>query len=218
MARPVKSGTPVGVMKRAARRYRPPLRQLRLSKEHRNLPVPADYDWIYDALSEAACVTAVAGTTSQQVLAAFGADTSVDLDQDDAYGGGDEHPAAVAVKDVPGGVVAVELNGFQGSLENVLGRLSRLGPTASIFWNVNDDNAFSCAREGKIVATVDMYDAEDPDDVELPADLMPLFVTADDDGVSMWAVGAAMVEAFTAVPFTREAIEEAAPFHPIPSA
>ncbi|HTW13962.1 MAG TPA: DUF6461 domain-containing protein [Nocardioides sp.] len=179
------------------------------------MPDPTAYQWIDDALSDAACVTAVAGATGQEVLAAFGADTSISLGRDDAYGY-DKYTATVAVHDVPGGVVALELNGFQGSLEPVLGRLSRLGPAASIFWNVNDDNAFTCARDGALVATVDMYDAEDPDDVDLPDDLMSLFVQADDEDASMWAVGMAMVEAFTAVRIGEKAVAAAGPFHPIP--
>jgi hypothetical protein len=76
-------------------------------------------------LGDAACLAAVVGSTSSEVL-------------------------AVSVVDVPGGVIAVEVNGFQGSLPEVIQRLSVGGATASMFWNVNDDNAFSCGRDGEI--------------------------------------------------------------------
>lgn len=180
----------------------------------------ARYEWVDDVLHEAACVTVIAGGTPADVLAAFGADTSIVLSLDDAFGGGDTYFASVAVQGVPGGVVAVEWNGFQGSRPEVLARLSGLGPTASIFWNVNDDNAFSCARDGGVVASVDMYDAEDPSGVDLPADLMGLFALAgnDEDDVSMWAVGLAMTEAFTQISVSENDVRSASRFHPIPSA
>jgi hypothetical protein len=182
------------------------------------VPDPRDYLWVHDALQEAACLTVVAGASRQELLVAFGADMSTVVDGDDIYGGGERYPASVAVQEVPGGVVAVELNGFQGTLPEVLSRASVLGPAASIFWNVNDGNAFACARAGRMVARVDMYDADDPVDVELPADLMALFVLATDGGVSMWAVGLAMVEAFTDVAVSEGAVGSAGPFHPIPGA
>lgn len=177
----------------------------------------ARYEWIGDLLQEAACVTLIAGATSADVLEAFGVDTAVVVPPEDAYGGGDVYFASVAVRDVPGGVVAVELNGFQGSVPEVLVGLSRLGRTASIFWNVNDDNAFSCASDGEVVASVDMYDAEDPSEVDLPADLVELFALAgdDEDGVSMWAVGLAMADAFTQVSVGEDDLRSASPFHPI---
>lgn len=158
-----------------------------------------DYQWVDEVLGEAACVTAVAGARAQEVLAAFRSESVT---------------APVSVQEVAGGVIAVELNGFQGSLAAVLGGLSNHGRAASIFWNVEDDNAFSCARSGRVESTVDMYDADAPADVDLPSDLMPLFVSAaDDDGVSLWAVGLAMVEAFTGMVVPEEAVRSAGPLH-----
>ncbi|MEZ0579122.1 DUF6461 domain-containing protein [Nocardioides sp. MH1] len=174
---------------------------------------PADYYWTED-LGPAACVTLVAGSTVEEVLERFGADASIILEGEDAYGGGSKYPASVAAVDVPGGVVAVEDNGYEGSRPEVLARLSAGGSAASMFWNVNDDNAFSCARDGRLVATVDMYDAEDPDGVDLPDELTELFARAGDDETDMWAVGLAMAAEFTGVRVSRESMRNLA-VHPV---
>lgn len=95
----------------------------------------------------AACVTLVAGSTIDEVLHAFGAEP--------------EHPAvdpsevpfgipAVAVAAVPGGVVAIEDNGFQGSAPAVLRLASARGPAASMYWNENADMALGLARAGVV--------------------------------------------------------------------
>ena len=168
------------------------------------MPDPSDYAWVDEVLGDAACVTAIAGATREAVLAAFRTEVSP------------RDVGAIDAHEVPGGVIAVELNGFQGARDEVLRRLSDHGRAASIYWNVEDDNAFSCARDGRVESTVDMYDAETPEDVDLPDDLMSLFVSAaEDDGVSLWAVGLAMVEACTGVVVSEEAIRAAGPPQPI---
>jgi hypothetical protein len=169
-----------------------------------------DYDWLDDVLADAACVTVVTGSTVAQVLAAFRADPAVDVPIEDAYGDGDA--GFVAVYESAGAVVAVEPNGFWASLPEHLAPLSAGGTAASMFWNVNDDNAFTCARDGVLVATVDMYDAEDADEVDLPDDLRPLFVQAAEG--DHHAVGMAMVEAFTGVRVVRADVEAIAVAHP----
>jgi hypothetical protein len=179
------------------------------------MPNPSDYEWVDDELSDAACVTAIADAAVEAVLAAFGADPSIELTGNDAFG--DDYGGAVAAHAVPGGVVAVELNGYQGSRGEVLARLSTLGLAASIFWNVEDDNAFTYASDGEVADGVDMYDAEDPEEVDLPPDLMALFVqAADDEHPMMWAVGLAMVEQFTGVAIPREAVSASSTFYAIP--
>lgn len=177
----------------------------------------SQYEWVNDVLGEAACVTLVAGATARDVLDAFGADTSIALTEEDAFGGGGTHFASVAARQVAGGVVAVELNGFQGSKPDVLVRLSQLGLTASIFWNVDDDNTFSAARQGEVVASVDMYDAADPSEVDLPADLTSLFALAGDDAedISLWSVGLAMANAFTLVAVSEDDVRSVGPFYAI---
>jgi hypothetical protein len=163
-----------------------------------------DYQWIEDSLDDAACVTVVVGKDSASVLLAFNADpsSSVPIGESDGYASGH---AYVSVLDVPGAVIAVEHNGFQGSLPEVLTAASSEGRAASMFWNVNDDNAFSCAAEGEMLASVDMYDAEDPEDTdELPEALTPLFAAAGDRDADLHAVGLAMVEEFTGIRVTPE--------------
>lgn len=61
-----------------------------------------------------------------------------------------------------------------------------------------------------------MYDAEDPDDVDLPDELMELFAIAGDDDADMWAVGLGMVEAFTGVLVPKNAVESMSTAHPMP--
>jgi hypothetical protein len=55
-----------------------------------------------------------------------------------------------------GGSGLSEYNGFQSAQPEVLKALSANGSASSMSWNVNDDNAFSCARGGELVASVDM--------------------------------------------------------------
>lgn len=174
---------------------------------------PEDYGWVHDVLFDAACVTAVAGATRAEVLAAFGADPTVQLAAGEAYGGGDKD--YVSVTEVSGGVVAVELNGFQGSLPEVLIRVAGDKGAASMFWNVNDLTAFTCARQGELLASVDMYDAEDPGDVELPDEVRSLFEAAGDEDADLHATGMAMVEAFTGIKVTADLVESMEIAHPI---
>lgn len=174
-----------------------------------------DYEWIHDSLDDAACVTVVVGKDSAGVLTAFNADPglSVSVDDSDAYADG---RAYVSVLDVPGAVIAVEYNGFQGSLPEVLGAASGDGRAASMFWNVNDDNAFSCAAGGEMLASVDMYDAEDPDGAdELPENLTALFAGAGAGDADLHATGLAMVEEFTGIRVRPEHLASMPVAHPI---
>lgn len=178
------------------------------------MPDPAAYNWIGSVLGDAACVTVVTGSSVAEVLGEFGADPSKFLVGDDVYGGGSSYPASVAVAAIEGGVVAVEFNGYHGSLSDLLVPLSEDGTAASIYWNVEDDNSFTCARHGRVVATVDMYDARHRD-IDLPEQLISLYRLAGVDGADRWAVGLAMVEAFTGVPVPRNVIASMNSSHPI---
>lgn len=179
-----------------------------------------DYDWVEDVLSDAACVTVVTGRSVADVLSAFGADPAVEVDVEDAY-----EDDMVSVVESGGAVLAVEFNGFQGSMPEVLARVTAGGGmAASMFWNVNDDNAFTCARDGELVVTVDLYDAEDAEDandagaageVELPEQVRALFASAADEEADLHATGLAMVEAYVGVPVPRAAVEAISVAHPI---
>ncbi|WP_343047203.1 DUF6461 domain-containing protein [Nocardioides thalensis] len=176
------------------------------------LATQEDYGWVHDVLFEAACVTAVAGGTRDGVLAAFGADGSVEVPVEDAFA---DEADYVSVAEVPGGAIAVEHNGFRGSLPEVLVRVAGGGVTASMFWNVNDLTAFSCVRDGVVVATVDMYDADQADNVDLPDELRELFASADRDDADLHATGMAMVETFTGVKVPADVVESMTTAHPI---
>jgi hypothetical protein len=179
-----------------------------------------DYAWIEDVFDDAACVTVVVGLDTHEVLRAFGADPSASVSIADASEAAYDEDAAgddlyVCLQTIPGAVLAVEFNGYQGSLEEVLAAASAGGKAASMFWNVEDDNAFSCAAGGRVLASVDMYDAEDPESVQLPSELVALFTPANSDGAGLHATGLAMVEQFTGVQVTREHIASLDRAYPI---
>jgi hypothetical protein len=144
-------------------------------------------------LAQAGCVTVVTGATASHVLKAFGARTDHTHTVDDAFLL--EGHAAVCVVDVPGGVVAVEINGYQGSRAEVLGPASRRGKAASIFWNVNYVVQFTCARRGRTLAMTDLGLPVEAD--ELPRSLRPLLSLTESDDADLVAVGMAMVDRFT---------------------
>jgi hypothetical protein len=94
---------------------------------------------------DAACVSLVAGSTGEQVLDAFGADPSAS--GDDA----DEDSPGVSVIEVAGGIIAIEDNGFQGSLPAVMRSASAHGRAASTLWNDVGDSAITFAEGGEIL-------------------------------------------------------------------
>ena len=179
----------------------------------------AKYSWIFDdGLDIATCVTVVPGGEADDVLRRFGADTTTTLAVDEADRI-DGIAGPIAATAVPGGVVTVEPNGFQGALEDVLLRVAGDGVAASVFWNVNDHNSFIAVRGGAVVVSIDMYDLLDADDPELllelglPDELHDLCRAAAEAQEQPWATGLAMAEVFTGVPIPRQAVSEPATFH-----
>ena len=115
------------------------------------------YRWLRrSALSEAATITVVTGSTAEDVLRAFGADParpeSLRAIGDDVIERMSADPW-VAVLDTGGAVLAVEYNGFQGADEDVLRRASAGGRAASMFWNVNALTRLSFADGGRVLAS-----------------------------------------------------------------
>jgi hypothetical protein len=166
------------------------------------------YAWLTDddatTLAQAGCVTVVTGATVSAVLNAFGARTDRTYAVDDTFLR-EAHTAACVV-DVPGGVVAVEFNGYQGSRAEVLGPASRRGKAASIFWNVNYVVQFTCARRGRTLAMTDLSLGADTD--ELPRSLRPMLSLTESDDADLVAVGMAMVDRFTGLSaLTRELVD-----------
>jgi hypothetical protein len=115
------------------------------------------YRWVRrSALSQAATVTVVTGSTAEDVLRAFGADParpeSLRRITDDVTARMSVDPW-VAVLEAGTAVLAVEYNGFQGTDGTVLCRASAGGRAASMFWNINAMTRLSFAKGGQVLAS-----------------------------------------------------------------
>lgn len=181
------------------------------------------YTWVHeDGVGVASCVTVVAGIGPDEALRRFGADTSRTLDVEIEAEDAEAYGWSIAATAVPGGVVLMEPNGFQGSREEVLLRVAGDGVAASVFWNVESDNSFVAVRAGTVVAQVDMYeflDADAPEvleNLDLPPELLPLCLEAAEVDEEPWPTGLAMAETFTGVAIPRAAVVEPATLHPLP--
>ncbi|MFD8500402.1 DUF6461 domain-containing protein [Amycolatopsis sp. NPDC059657] len=110
--------------------------------------------------SEALCLTAVRGVSVEQALVRFDAVGSGRAATLDAVGLAsvnafpDELPLVVA-GERDGWVILAENNGFQGAQPQVLSRLSEGTVAASVYWNVNLDNAIGLAHDGEALAEFD---------------------------------------------------------------
>ncbi|WDZ83632.1 DUF6461 domain-containing protein [Micromonospora cathayae] len=123
------------------------------------------YRWIHRSpLSTAATVTVVTGTTTGDVLRAFGADPDRPVRLRDLR----LQPGAdpwVAVLDTGAAVLAVEYNGYLGSRAEVLLAASAQGRAASMFWNVNAVTRLSFAERGRLLASFEPMGDVDTDPV-----------------------------------------------------
>lgn len=116
-----------------------------------------EYRWVQnDARLDAYCVTAVADGTREQVLSAFRAEPATETHTTftDAFNGFPS-PTYVLVGEVPGGVLAVEHNGWWGVRDEVAAAVSRGTTVASFYRNVNAVMAFLYAVDGQVVAMFD---------------------------------------------------------------
>ncbi|MDO9456237.1 DUF6461 domain-containing protein [Nocardioides sp.] len=174
------------------------------------------YDLVFESGADVAnCIGVVEGVSIEEVLERYGADTGRELDpeSDAAYG------FSIAAVAVDGGVVTVEPNGFQCSRPKKLQRVADGHPAASVFWNVESDNAFTLVRPGRPPVSVDLYDAfpemgtPDVTEVGLPKGLQALWQEAGSAEVEPWAAGLAMVEKTTGIVVPREAVEAPGPLY-----
>lgn len=156
--------------------------------------------WVEDGsapYSVAGCVTLAAGLSATEALTRVGADVGQPRlgSATDVVFGGHRLISAVDTEEAgaPAGAVLIEDNGYEGSQPGVLCALSRKGRAASVFWNVEGMVMFSCARRGKLVCSTEVPDVAD----ELPRALHALMRQADEEEVSLVAVGVAMAEKFT---------------------
>ncbi|MBO0657138.1 hypothetical protein J1792_31785 [Streptomyces triculaminicus] len=116
------------------------------------------------ASSEAMCVTAVTGADPADVIRAFGGDLAqarpVTLSGADVGAFDADHPC-VFVSRAGDAVVVLEDNNYQGTREEVLRPLSRLGRTSSVFWNINAHCRLSLAENGLVQSSFDMFSPDD---------------------------------------------------------
>ncbi len=121
----------------------------------------AGFRWVRDTeIGEAGCVTFVAGADVASVARCFGGRAgnaaTMTLRDVDARPGED----LVAVRSLGPWVLAVEINGWQGSRSEVLTRISRGTRAVSAFWNVNALTRFSYAVDGRVLTA---FEAMSPD-------------------------------------------------------
>ncbi|MGW6024311.1 DUF6461 domain-containing protein [Streptomyces sp. NPDC055099] len=125
---------------------------------------PEHLDELLDGLGlqEAATFTVVRGGDEDAVIQAFGGDPAharpMCLEDLREHDDGD----FILVSRSGPAVVVVENNNYQGSREEVLRPLSRLGRTASAFWNVNAVSRLSLAEDGLVSCALDMVVPDDP--------------------------------------------------------
>nr|WP_269205097.1 DUF6461 domain-containing protein [Motilibacter aurantiacus] len=118
---------------------------------------PASYAWAEQgALGEGACVTFVTNTGARTVLREYGAVPERRMvPAEDAFWSGFD---SVAVATAGRSAVLVSDNSFECTRPEVLRAVSRGGRAVSVFWNVEYDNAFSYAVDGRVVTSFDMLD------------------------------------------------------------
>ena len=115
------------------------------------------YEWAQnDPRLDAFCVTAVAGARREQVLDAFRVDRSTETPAtfEEAFNGFPA-PTYVLVDKVPGGVLAMENNGWWGVDADVVASASRAASLASYYKNVNAVMTFVHAENGVLLAMFD---------------------------------------------------------------
>ncbi|KAA9379223.1 hypothetical protein F5972_13670 [Microbispora cellulosiformans] len=105
-------------------------------------------DWFDD---EAVCVTYVRDLPAEEALLRMGATIVAEAEGEEGE---------IAAFEVGGGVVLVEPNGFAGTLDEVMARLSKDTVAATVFFNVNLDQQFVYAENGVIVTA---FEPDQPD-------------------------------------------------------
>lgn len=116
----------------------------------------ARFDWVHrSSINEAACLTLVRGAEIDRVANAFGAVTG----QMRTYDFGEyceeafalyENYSLIGVRTLGDWLLVVEDNGFQGSRNEVLRRVSEGTEAVSVYWNVAGLTRFSHATQGEV--------------------------------------------------------------------
>jgi hypothetical protein len=160
-------------------------------------------------LSDAVCVTYVAGVDEDAMIRAFGGDPTEaaarSLSEVGAELAGYHYsavPAVVLVTPVGDWLLGVEPNGFQGSRPEVLRAASVDGRALSVYWNINATNQITYAVGGRTSVVFDMHRPEDrhgrdPGALDGHLDGLPFGEFGD-----RWAAGLALAERVTGVRLT----------------
>lgn len=162
---------------------------------------PESFSWVEDesvTFSEAGCLTMVAGLSAKDAIRRVGADLTQAASGPLGGGRVQGYPMISAhdagSPDSPSAVL-IEDNGYEGAQPDVLAALSRKGPAASVFWNVNGIVMFGCARRGKLVCSTELPDVPET----LPRSLTRLVGLAAADDAPLVAIAMAMAVTFTGV-------------------
>lgn len=142
------------------------------------------YSWVAGTvLGDAACLTLVQSADRHSVALGFGGDPGRARRLPLAAASAVIHASGsrpvdelaeepwVAVRTVGSWVLAVEVNGWQGSRPEVLERISSGTRAVSVYWNVNGQTRFSYAAGGRVLTAFealfpDRRTGEDPDGLE----------------------------------------------------
>ncbi|MGH3171493.1 MAG: DUF6461 domain-containing protein [Trebonia sp.] len=162
----------------------------------------AAFRWVLDTeIGEAGCVTFVADADVASVARCFGerGGDATTMTLRDVDSRPDED--LVAVRSLGTWVLAVEINGWQGSRAEVLTRISQSTRAVSAFWNVNALTRFSYAVEGRVLTAFEAMSPEsrqgaEPDALEATRAGLPW-----DDFVPAML---ALVSRVTGEPLTRD--------------
>ncbi|GAA4700868.1 hypothetical protein [Nocardioides conyzicola] len=187
---------------------------------------PTTYAWLSDSeLQVAGCVTVVPDADPEAVARSFGHDPADAGEERDTSAAGFGERAALGdlgddrneiwVAPTAGAAVVFEFNGFEGSRTEVLREASRVGAgkvAASLYWNVNGAVQVTCARRGKVVGSVDLSYVDEEDLEEVPRALRALArLCMGDEPPDLLTVGAAMVETYAGVGFSRTDLDGSRP-------
>ena len=152
--------------------------------------------WLDDAglglLGVAGCLTLVTGADERAVLESFGAELDEPLSLHEVA---DAMVVAVGVVPCGDGVLAFEINGFQGARPEVLRVASASGRAASIFWNVNGIVQLTCASAGRMRGSEELLVLDES--CSLPPALVPALAAAFEREEDMVLPGLRAVETFT---------------------
>jgi hypothetical protein len=145
---------------------------------------------------EAATVTAITGLGADEVLEAFGADPAEPMvDREELS----EMAPAVSLLEVPGGIVAIEDDGFEGSSGVVLHRASARGLAAAMYWNSGVGRfEFATGRDGVVSSAGEsLYRGELGDDPHIAAAFAGLELASGDRIERLELLGLIAVERYT---------------------